>query len=254
MEKVTIKVMTSSQASPQILHADQEHAGLRTAVFFLLFITLVAAFFGIRALLTALSPVGTPDYAFVASCAGALPLALFLVWLAEMGLKRHWPSGRSITLTNDGLHMQTETDKQWQITQGQEIVPLFYYFEMRGWPRGGRERRVPRTWLCLAVEVKAGKKQAIAFTFMPPNKARSWLDTAVGPAQFHQIQPRDVYGKSIRARMSVPSRPEIPAAVLTGADGSYWLAERRRWTEGFELTTKQFEQFMNHIQTTLLEL
>ena len=30
-----------------------------------------------------------------------------------------------------------------------------------------------------------------------------------------------------------------------------WLAERHRWTDGFELPPKEFEQFMNHIQTAL---
>ena len=113
---------------------------------------------------------------------------------------------------------------------------------------------MPRNWLCLAVALKEGKKQITVYTYLPPRQARSWLEAENGRIQFHQISPKDVYDNSIRSRMSAPSRPEIPAAVLTGADGEYWLAERRRWTEGFELPPKEFEQFMSHIQTTLLEL
>jgi hypothetical protein len=246
--------MTSTQSNPTVLQADQEHPALRTAVFILLFLFLVLAFFGIRAGLTALSGSDTPDYAFILSCGGAFPLALALVWLAEKLMKRYWPSGRTITLTSNGLQMQTEADQEWQIHRSQEIVPLFWYFDLRGWQRGGRERRVPRNWLCLAIELKAGKKQVIAYTFATPSKTQSWLEGVNGPVRFHQISPKDVYDNSIRARMSGPSRPEIPAAVLTGADGNYWQAERRRWTEGFELLPGQFELFMNHIQTTLLEL
>ncbi|MBK8901463.1 MAG: hypothetical protein IPM53_09795 [Anaerolineaceae bacterium] len=239
--------MTSSQTHPTILHADQEHAGLRTAVFVALFVFLVAAFFGIQALLAAL---GAVDYAFVASCGLALPVALGVVWVLEKLLKRYWPSGRSVTLIRDGIQLQTETDTRWEITRAHEPVPLFWYFNMLGWQRGGRERRVPRSWLCLAAQLKSGKKEAVVYTFLPRNKARTWLSRQ-DDIQFHEISPREVYDNSLRARIGGPSRPEIPAAVLTGKDGEYWLAERRRWTEGFELPAQEFELFMNHIQTTL---
>jgi hypothetical protein len=245
--------MTFTSTTPTILPADQEHAGLRTAVTILLFLFLVLAYFGIRAVLTGLSATGTPDYAFVASCGGAFPIALGLVWLAEKLMKRYWPSGRSVTLTSDGIQMKTEDGTQWEINQAHAVTSLFWYFDMRGWQRGGRERRLPRNWLCLAVDLQAGKKQGIVYTFVEPTNAQSWLDTTNREVQFHQISPRDVYDNSISSRMSGPSRPDIPAAVLTGVDGKYWLAERRRWTEGFELTPKQFEQFMNHVQTTLLK-
>jgi hypothetical protein len=245
--------MASTQTTPAVLHADQEHARLRTAVFILLFIFLGLVFWGIQALTTALSDSGTPDYAFVVSCAGALPLALGLVWVAEKLMKRYWPSGRVLVLTRDGVQAKTEEAESVELTQksDMEVEPVAWYFDMRGWQRGGRERRVPRTWLCLAVELRAEKKQITVYTYVSPGQARTWLGGDNGRIQFHQISPKDVYDNSVRARMSGPSRPEIPAAVLTGADGQYWLAERRRWTEGFELPPREFEQFMNHIQTTL---
>ena len=246
--------MASTQTFPKILHADQEHAGLRTAVFVLLFISFILAFFGIRALLTALSDSGTPDYAFVASCGGALSLALGLVWVAEKVMKQYWPSGRAVVLTRDGVQTKAEEAESVKLNDENDVEPTAWYFDMRGWQRGGRERRVPRTWLCLAVELKADKKQISVYTYMSPRQARSWLEAENGRIHFHNISPKDVYDSSIRARMSGPSRPEIPADVLTGDDGQYWLAERRRWTEGFELPPKEFEQFMDHIQTTLLKL
>lgn len=243
--------MESTQTYPKILHADQEHAGLRTAVFALLFIFLVAAFFGIRALLTALSDAGTPDYVFVASCGGALPLALGLVWVAEKLMKQYWPSGRAVVLTQNGVETKAEEAQSVKLDGKNEVELTAWYFDMRGWQRGGRERRLPRTWFCLAVELKAEKKQMSVYTYLNPREAQTWLDSEDSRIQFHQISPKDVYDNSIRSRMSGPSRPEIPAAVLTGDDGEYWLAERRRWTEGFELPSKEFEQFINHIQATL---
>jgi hypothetical protein len=252
--KFTEEVMASIQTYPKILHADQEHAALRTAVFVLLFISLIGAFYGIRGLLTALSDSGTPDYAFVASCGGALPLALGFVWLAEKVMKQYWPSGRAVVLTPKGVETKTAGAESVELGQTSDVELVAWYFDMRGWQRGGRERRLPRTWLCLAVELKSEKKQINVYTYVDPRKARTWLDSENGRNQFHKISPKDVYDSSIRSRMSGPSRPEIPAAVLTGEDGKYWLAERRRWTEGFELPPKEFEQFINHIQMTLLEL
>ena len=244
-------MMTPTRNSPVILHADQEHSGLRTAVFILLFVTLVLFFFGIRALIGALTPGSLPDYAFVAACGGALPLALGTVWLVEILMKRYWPSGRAILLTHNGVHARSPEKEFRLLDQNDNLESLFWYFDMHGWQRGGRERRVPRTWICMAAELSAGKHHLIIYTYMPRAKARNWLDADKGQINFHQITPKDVYDNSIRARMSGPSRPEVPAAVLTGADGKYWLGERRRWTEGFELSPAGFEQFLQHIQTTL---
>ncbi len=243
--------MTSSPTYPTVLQADQEHAGLRTAVFILLFITLLVAFFGIRALILSLSASGSPDYAFIMACGGAFPVALAVVWLAEKLMKRYWPSGRFVTLTSSGLELHLEEDRDLEFTSSDEVVPLFWYFSLRGWQRGGRERRIPRTWLCLAVELKAGKQQAVVYTFLPRSGAEKWLSSASGRGQFQEIFPKEVYDNSIGSRMTGPSRPEIPSAILTGKMGKYWLAERRRWTEGLELSPKAFEQFMNHIQTNL---
>jgi hypothetical protein len=245
--------MTTSPNHPKVLHADQEHTGLRTAVMILLFITLLLAFWIIRAMLIRSSPAGDPDYAFIMACGGAFPVALAVVWLAEKLMKQYWPSGRFVTLMGDGIQVQAEPGEPLTLTSSSAIAPLFWHFDLSGWQRGGRERRVPRSWLCLAVELKVGKTQVIVYTYLSRSQAQKWLSATDSPVQFHKISPLEVYDNSIRSRMTGPSRPEIPAAVLTGKDGRYWLAERRRWTEGLELTPKEFELFMNHIQTTLLK-
>ncbi len=244
--------MMSSDNNSIVLHADQEHTGLRTAVFVLLFVTLVLAYFAIRGLIAALSPEGVPDFTFAMACGAAFPIALGIVWLAEKLMKQYWPSGRSVILTNDGFETQTKAGKVVRLNRSNGIVPLFWTFALKGWQRGGRERRVPRNWVCLAVQIKAGKKQAIVYTYLPENKAQKWLNINDGQLTFHEIFPKEIYDNSMRSRLSGPSRPEVPAAVLTGKSGPYWLGERRRWQEGFELSPKDFAQFMEHLQTQLL--
>lgn len=244
--------MMASNDDATVLHADQEHSGLRTAVFGLLFVTLLLAYFGIRALIGAFSPGDLPDFTFVIACGGAFPIALALVWLAEKGLKRRWPSGRFVVLTNDGVQIETKEEEPVQFNRSNGLVSLFWTFDLSGWQRGGRERRVPRNWICLAAQISSGKNQAVVYTYSPKSQAQNLIDMSDGQLNFHEIFPKEIYDNSIRSRLSGPSRPEIPAAVLTGKSGQYWLAERRRWQEGFELPLKEFEQFVTHIQTKLL--
>ena len=242
--------MSLNQIYPKVLHADQEHSGLRTAVFTLLFVSLILAFFGLRALLSAGGLGWVADYAFALSCLGAFPVAVGVVWLAEQYMKRYWPSGRTVTLMSNGLSTQTEAGSTVTLTKAQGIVPMAWYFDLRGWQRGGRERRVPQNWLCLSVELKAGKDSIIIFTYLPESRAEGWLAKGNKPT-FYQIHPQNVYENSLRTRLAGPSRPEIPPDVITGKDGPYWLAERRRWLDGFELPPEEFETFMDHIRTTL---
>ncbi|MEZ4594385.1 MAG: hypothetical protein R3D55_25065 [Chloroflexota bacterium] len=222
---------------------------MRTAVFILLFLSLFLAFFGLRAVLNSIDG-WVAEYAFALSCFGAFPISVGVIWVVEKVLKERWPSGRFVTLLADGVSVQTESGSVVTLTQSQNMLPMAWYFDLRGWQRGGRERRVPQNWYCLAVELKAGKEHIIIYTYLPPNRAQRWLDSQLAPT-FYQIHPQKVYDNSLRKRIAGPSRPEIPPEIITSKDGSYWLAERRRWIEGFELPEPEFETFMNHIQTNL---
>ncbi|GJM41637.1 MAG: hypothetical protein DHS20C20_19190 [Ardenticatenaceae bacterium] len=242
--------MNLSQSYPKILHADQEHSGLRTAVFILLFLSLFLAFFGLRGLLGALGAGWVVEYSFVLSCFGAFPVAIGVIWAAERYMKQVWPSGRSVILTPDGITVQAENGAKVTLSQQHGIVPLAWYFDFKGWQRGGRERRIPDNWFCLAVELKTGKENIIVYTYQPPTEAMGWLESKLTP-DFYQIHPNRVYDSSLRKRLAGPSRPEIPPEIITSKEGPYWLAERRRWMDGFELPPQEFELFMKHIQENL---
>ena len=87
--------MTTAETPRQILHADQEHSGLRTVVFLSLFVALGLVFLLLRNLLPDLLPVNLDDYAPFLSCVLAIPVALTIVWGVELLLKRFWHSGLS---------------------------------------------------------------------------------------------------------------------------------------------------------------
>jgi hypothetical protein len=77
---------------------------------------------------------------------------------------------------------------------------------------------------------------------MSKKKAKLLLDQS----DYFLINPGEFYkaGRYRRLRGSL-ERPEIPSNVLLGEQGPYWLAEKRRWTEGLELDQGDFEAFIS---------
>ena len=68
--------MSANAPKPAILHADQEHSGLRFVIFAALFAGLIAGFFIARWLLASVAPAAFRDFGTFLSCLGAVPLAL----------------------------------------------------------------------------------------------------------------------------------------------------------------------------------
>ncbi|MBK7215906.1 MAG: PrgI family protein [Candidatus Promineofilum sp.] len=102
--------MSADMRRPAILHADQEHSGLRLVIFLALFAGLVPGFFISRWLLGTFAPPAVLDYATFLSCVGAVPLALLFIYGLEKLLKRVWRSGLSLELNERGIvvHDQRE--------------------------------------------------------------------------------------------------------------------------------------------------
>ena len=244
--------MFASTPNPIVLHADQEHSGIRMAIFLSLFAALFVGFLLARWLLITLAPPAIQDYAIFLACVGALPLALLFIWGLEKTLKRVWHSGLSLVLDGRGLSVHDRRDGAvvdpnappaflWAANMGQ----LNWYFRLSGYPRGGRERRAPAKWLCLATEMQQDDARLSIFTFMSPEAAATWTND---PRQgFHIINPAEVYDRSARTRLGPPVRPTIPHRLLQSKDARYWLAERRRWEFGIELTPDDFTTLMRSV-------
>lgn len=243
--------MSALEERPIILHADQEHSGLRLAIFIGLFVGYLIGFQLVSLLLKAFAPPTLVDYSFFLSCAGGLPIAFLFIWGLEKWLKRVWHSGLSIALDKQGLYIHdrrmgqataapTEPAMIWAGHMGQTR----WYFRPHGYPRGGRERRVPAKWLCLAVELQQDEYRLSAFTFMPPDEAASWVDDP--RKEFHPINPAELFEESLRSRLGPPERPMIPNRLLQSRDARYWLAERRRWEYGIELSPEDFATLLSY--------
>ncbi|MCB8942179.1 MAG: hypothetical protein H6658_00240 [Ardenticatenaceae bacterium] len=236
--------MTSS--SPTVLHADQEHNRLRMVVLLLIIVGVYIGYWVMRWLFALAD--NTADYIYVLSCAGGLPIGLGLSWLVEEGLKRIWPSGNKLALNETSLELQTREGETQTVEWNHHFVITNWHFQLTGYMRGGRERRVQKNWLCLASQVRQEEARVIVYTYLAPKKAAVWLADDKSETAFHEIKASDIYSNTLRDRFLAPARPDIPKQVLAGKDGSYWLAERRRWKDGVELTPQDFATFMEYIK------
>ncbi len=249
--------MTVSESQSTVMHANPEHEGVRTTVFLVLILALVVGFFLIRALILWLGAGAMiSEFAFAISCVGSIFLALGFAWVVETISKRRWHSGIDVTLNAE----QVQLTRPYRISDNPNIPTgaqtlkwaeriniTCWYFALNGYPRGGREKRMPTDWYCLAYELLQDNQRISVFSYLPPKQAHTWIDDQKLAEPFHKITPATLYGRSRRFSFGPPTRPEIPNEIITSKDGRFWLAERRRWQQGVELTPKDFEMLLQTV-------
>ena len=225
-----------------VLNADPEHAGLRVTVVLVLVVTLGLFFFLFRAVLITLeTELGAPS---LLSCLGALPLALLVAAGSEAILKRTWTSGRRLVWDGRQLRLQRPDVEDAVLDLGQQLNQTWWHFPLIGYRRGGRERRVPDRWHCVAGQLQQEGERIIVYTFVPPSRLEEWQ----ADYPFYGLNPAEVYNSSARSRLEGPVRPELPTSVIAGESGRYWLAERNRWHQGVELTQPDFRVLLEKMR------
>jgi hypothetical protein len=193
------------------------------------------------------------DFATVISCVGAIPIAMGGAWLVENYLKKNWSSGLKIELSDQGLHFEGgesgngPTDIR-DIDFSEPAILTNWFFKLKGYPKAGRERLVSDKWVCLANQIQQDGERIITYSYLSPEEAEKWLKNNTDFEPFHQISLAQVYKESGARRWSAPNRPEVPSELLAGPDGRYWVAERRRWQEGLELTAADFTALLEQIE------
>jgi hypothetical protein len=237
--------MVDAPGQPITLYADPEHEGIRLAVPLILIAGLSLGFLAITTLFNvALAGSRIAEYTTFLSCVGAFPIGLGVAAAAERYLKRVWHSGQTVVIDESGLTLSLRSGASRQIRWSSRFLATRWFFRLKGYIRGGKERRMPAGWLCLAVQFQQEEQRIILFTFMPPQRGEKQL----AAAPFHEINPAEVYVRSLKDRIVPPSRPLLPPRIVAGKDGRYWLAERSRWAEGIELAAEDFETLIDTLR------
>jgi hypothetical protein len=246
--------MNEAPSTTKILRANPEHGGVRIAVLLTILFGLLGSYLLIRFLLGWFAQGSLIlEFATVISCIVSIPIALGCAWLVEEYLKKTWSSGQELELNDEGVRFEsgkTEDGSQdiRQIYFDKRLNLTNWYFKLKGYPKAGRERRVSDKWYCLANQIQQDGERIITFTYLSPEEAVDWLANEDLVEPFHQISLAQAYKDSGTRRWSTPDRPKVSSEMLAGADGRYWIAERRRWDEGLELTADDFVTFMKQLQ------
>lgn len=227
------------------LHADPEHAGLRALIPLLMLLGIGLSYYLILGLWSLLAGSdGRPDYAVLIACAGALPLGIGLAAGSERLMKRLWRSGKEIVLDETAVTFHHNQSVQTEIYWQRPYQFAGWYFSLKGYPRGGRERNFPDSYYCLALQIQQAEVRLSCFCFVSGGQIADWAATG----QFHQIRPADLFETGFTSRFTLPTRPQLSAQLLASSDGRYWLAERNRWQEGVELTPDDFAALWHSLE------
>jgi hypothetical protein len=229
--------MTASIQEKTVFHADPEHEKLRYAVLAGLLFFALLSFFVVRLILQLVWDASP----FILVCGFSLPIGLGIGWVFEKMLKQNWHSGSFIEVQLNGIRAVNQVSEDVYINWDGDMSLLKWTFQLSGYPRGGRERRLPSTHHCFAMQLRQDGVLVTIFSYLPSGQAHE-------QAGFVKLNPGEVYKTSTGSRLADTVRPELPSQVLMGENGRFWLAEKHRWHEGFELEPNDFVKLLRIVE------
>ncbi len=198
------------------LPVDVEHLGVRVVVPLLAVAGLV--------LVLVLGPMVLAALGLEDTVASSLllPLAILAaVGAALIGdrvLKRYWPSGRELLVDNSWLVLRDRKQPERVVRWDERVNLLAWRFTV---PRRGR---VPKGYLCLAMQLLQDEQQITVYTFYDPKK-------------FDQIEEGDAFTPLVSRRALQEDRLNLRVA---GQQRRLLQAEDERWQNGAELIPEDF--------------
>jgi len=198
------------------LPVDVEHLGVRVIVPLL----AVAAL----ALVLVLGPVGLAalDLEDTVASSLLLPLAILAAigaaLLGDRLLKKYWPSGRELLVDESCLVLRDRKKPEQVLRWGERVNLLTWRFTV---PRRGR---VPKGYLCLAMQLLQDEQQITIYTFYDPKK----LD---------QLEEAEAFTPLVSRRALQEDRLNLRVA---GQQRRLLQAEDERWQNGAELVPEDF--------------
>jgi len=230
--------MNQSPPGEIILQADKEHGGIRSAIPLIMLAAGIAIFWLIDPLLLAplLGGGNWDGFRPFLRLALSVVLGIAVGGVAETILKHSWGSGRRLRLDSDGLTIEEKGKEPERIDWNERVNVLRWRYLLSGYPRGGRERRVPTGHILLSYRLLQDDCSIVVYCYRSPKKAQE----TPGYADFVALNMAELYDSTLLKRFSPPERPSISSTLLSGRHGQLWAAEKERWAAGFELEPDDF--------------
>jgi hypothetical protein len=227
------------------LHADKEHGGIEFAVLLIILIACVVTFLLIDSLLLAplLRGGELDDYRPFLRLVISIVAGIAIGGIGEFILKRRWASGRLLRLDPGGLTIEVKDKPPVRIDWDNRVNILRWSYPLRGYARGGRERRVPSSHSLFACHLLQNDSSIVIHAYLSPRQ----IERVPGYAHFTHLDITKLYNAGIVKRLSLPERPSIPPSLLTSKHGQLWAAEKERWMAGLELDPNDFTVLQNEL-------
>jgi hypothetical protein len=202
------------------LQIDREHSGIRLGMVGLFFVILVVVFLITNAL------IASEGFNILAGLI-AFGVAAVVTRLFDPILKRMWPSKRSLQLDANGARMMSDDKIQSEIHAAATANVHYWSFKI---PRRGR---MPRGWYVVACALQQDDTYLAVYTF-------------ASPAQTEQLKKLRQFAE-LHSEKGKPSAAKAESLRLAGEQRRLRLAEEHRWHDGGELSTADFETFINRL-------
>jgi hypothetical protein len=240
-----MRVTIQEQLMPSeetILYADKEHRGIEIAVPFIILVFGVLSYLVIDNLILnpLLGNTGVGSFRALLRLVLAVVLGALIGAGAEVLLKRFWHSGRLLRLGPKGMTVQDKKKPAEFIDWDKRVNILCWRYALRGFPRGGRERRVPAGHHLMACRLLQNETSLIVHSYLSPKQAQQ----IPRYERFTNLNMASLYSGGFLKRIGRPERPSLGADQLSGSQGQVWVAEKKRWADSFELDPDDFAVFV----------
>lgn len=210
---------------------DDNHLGIRVAVLaILLFGSLLGFLIIMPVMLGLLNMSGLPELCF--SVTGALAIGMGGAWLSENVLKKIWPSGSTLKVSEGQLILEKRRGQQTQLSWSERLNIQAWYFVIR---RG--RSLVPKGWYCAACRLLQDDEVITVYSF-------------IKPSMMEEFARRDAFEELI-SQKHAPRRGQEDQLRRVGEQKQMRAAERERWESGVEMQPEDFFNLVETISTKL---
>lgn len=202
---------------------DSEHSALRLSIVAVFLGLWVISFFALN---TLIQSEGLNLIAVIVS----FLLTAVLTQQIEAGLKKRWPSGRKLQITEQHVTIVGRSGPQQSINAGHQVNVLLWRFKIK------RRSRVPKGWFMVACALEQNDVYLPVYTFMSPEQ----FELLGAPARFTVL---------LSQKESAPQKGIGQTDLrLAGEQRRLHTAESARWMNGAEMTFDDFSRFIRLLQ------
>lgn len=153
-------------------------------------------------------------------------IAYGITTLAERQMKRVWPSGRAVTVDDNGVQLMRKGQLEREMRADQAVSQLWWRFTV------SRRSRVSKGWFMLACALEHEGTHLTVYTFIPPK-------------DFEQYHRAKAFSQ-LANKKDIPGRTDLR---LAGEQRRLRDAESRRWANGAEMTADDFKRYIEEINS-----